>query len=106
MIVDNSFLLLENERYQVQVFDPNNRKEKHFSTRYSHCGYIGQIVDKTNGKALLGVPTDEWNAFSGDGFPDEFEMPVGYENAVVGGEFLKIGVGRQIKDKNKPYNLL
>lgn len=34
---------------------------------------------------------------------DEFEMPVGYDEAAVGGEFLKIGAGRERRRSKAPY---
>lgn len=97
-------LILENEYYRVEIANPNDDGEKRFSTRYGYCGYIIQIIDKASGCALLSTPTAEWNAFSGDGFPDEFEMPIGYDEAAAGELFLKIGVGRQRKIGLVPYN--
>lgn len=104
-------IIIENEHLQVQMHNPINRSEKHFSTRYNHCGYIEQIYDKVNNKILLGTPTTEWNSFSGNGFPDEFEMPIGYDEAHIGECFLKIGVGQQEKNslclyKNRDKHLI
>ena len=96
-------LSLENQYYRLEIYDPSARSDLHFSTRYSHCGYIKQIVCKKNGRALLSSPKCDFDAFSGEGFPDEFEMPVGYDDALAGESFLKIGVGHQIKREEKAY---
>lgn len=101
--MEDQLLFLENEFYKISVFNPLERTDPHFSTRYSHSGYIQQIVCKPSGRELLSSPRKEFNPFSGEGFPDEFETPVGYNDAVLGGRFLKLGVGQQIKREDKPY---
>lgn len=98
----NGLIVLENAYYSVEIFDPAVQ-DKHFFTRYGYCGYIGQIFTKASGKKILGSPRKVFSPFSGEGFPDEFEKPLGYDEAEAGGEFLKIGVGREIKNDATPY---
>lgn len=101
--MDTKEIILENHRFRIAICDPSNIADLHFSTRYSYCGYIRSIFDKVRGKELLYSPKSVFDPFSGEGFPDEFEMPVGYDEAQNGGNFLKIGVGRQIKADQKIY---
>ena len=97
-------LLLENSDLRIEVCDPNETAEHHLHTRFSHCGYITQIIRKKHDEQVLGQPTAVFPPFHGSGFPDEFEMPLGYEEAAHGECFLKIGVGAEMKNSDAPYS--
>lgn len=96
-------IVLENKFLMVELFDTENVDDKHFSSRFNHLGYIRQITDKEKNKQLLTMPFNAFEPFHGEGFPDEFEMPLGYDEAKVGEGFVKIGVGVEKKTENKPY---
>lgn len=96
-------IILENEFLKIVLFNTDNKEDKHFSTRFSHLGYIKQITDKKSGKSFLTMPFETFKAFHGEGFPDEFEMPLRYDEAKVGEGFVKIGVGVEKKREEKPY---
>lgn len=98
-----NIITLESNRCIMQLFDPNTDDALHFSSRYSHCGYIKQIYSKLSGVNLLGMPIDELKPFFGEGFPEEFEMPLCYDAAKAGEGFLKIGVGIEQRLSDKPY---
>ena len=97
-------LLLENSDLRIEVCDPNETADPHLHTRFSHCGYITRIVRKRCNEQVLGQPTEVFHPFHGSGFPDEFEIPLGYEEAMRGECFLKIGVGAEIKISDGPYS--
>ena len=97
-------LLLENSELCIEVCDPNEPADLHLHTRFSHCGYITQIIIKKHDEQVLGQPSAVFHPFQGNGFPDEFEIPLGYEEATRGECFLKIGVGAEIKISDKPYS--
>lgn len=96
-------ITIENENYKIELFNTENADDKHFSTRFNHLGYIKQITNKKNGIKLLTMPVESFEAFHGEGFPDEFEMPLGYDEANIGEGFVKIGVGVEKKREDKPY---
>lgn len=96
--------VLENAELRVEICDPEETNESHLYTRFSHCGYITQIIQKKRGELLLGQPTYLFHPFHGSGFPDEFETPLGYEEAACNAGFLKIGVGVEKKRANTPYS--
>ena len=81
--------LLENSGLRIEVCNPNETADSHLHTRFSHCGYITQIIQKKSNEQVLGQPTEVFHPFHGSGFPDEFEIPLGYEEATCGECFLK-----------------
>lgn len=98
-----SNLTLENDYYYVEIADPTDLSDKHFYTRYSFCGYITRIYNKIISEDCLSSPREIFSPFSGEGFPDEFEQPVGYDEAEVNAGFIKIGVGTERKKNNADY---
>lgn len=95
------FLIIDNDGIRVEIVNPENVSDKHFSTRFSHVGYIKSIT--AGGKEKLSRAVEEFHSFHGEGFPDEFEKPLGYNDTEVGGLFVKIGVGAEKKSEEKPY---
>ena len=95
------FLIIENGGMRVEIVNPENAKDKHFSTRFSHAGYITKIA--VEGEEKLSRAVEEFHPFHGEGFPDEFEKPLGYNEAKTGDLFVKIGVGAEKKREEKPY---
>lgn len=96
-------ILLENENIRVEIYNPTDPDDPHFYTRYNYCGYIKQICNKRSNIEILGRPTDQFHPFHGEGFPDEFEMPLFYDAAKQGESFLKIGVGIEQKISEDKY---
>lgn len=94
-------ILLDNGLVRAEILDPAERDDVHFSSRYSYCGYIKQLY--ADGKPMLSSPRAVFDSFSGEGFPDEFEEPLGYAEARPGEPFLKIGVGREIRRGGEGY---
>ena len=94
--------ILENEFLRVELIDPNG-DALHLFSRFNHCGYIKSVFDKKQRRQLLSSAQAEFHPFHGEGFPDEFEMPVGYDEAEENGLFLKLGVGLEIKKTFIPY---
>lgn len=94
-------LKIENGGLCVEIINSENSNDKHFSTRFSHVGYIKRII--LNGDEKLSRAVEEFHPFHGEGFPDEFEKPLGYDEAEIGGLFVKIGVGAEKKREEKPY---
>lgn len=95
------FLIIDSDGIRFEIVNPENAKDKHFSTRFSRVGYIKSII--IGGKEKLSRAVKDFQPFHGEGFPDEFEKPLGYNEAEVGGLFVKIGVGAEKKREDKPY---
>ena len=96
-------LSLENDFLKIDFYDPQDKSDPHFGTRYNHCGYISQITLNATGEQLLTSPSAVFVPFNGDGFPDEFEYPVGYSEIVPGETFIKLGVGTEKKLSDNTY---
>lgn len=68
---------------------------RQFGPRFDRTAVVRQVT--LNGRQLLG----EW------GMPDEFGLKgdgaLGFTNAPLGGDFVKIGVGRLIRDRTNTY---
>ena len=94
---------IQNKFTKIEFFDPTFLDQIFFHSRYSYCGYIKQIIDMRTGKNFLDRPTKEFKPFDGEGFPDEFECPIGYDEANIGDCFIKIGVGIQKKISTNMY---
>lgn len=94
-------LTIKGKDIVATLYDPRNEKDVHFSTRFSHVGHFKGIAVK--GEEILYSPTAVFQPFHSDGFPDEFEMPVGYDECKKGEPFLKIGVGLERKKDDVPY---
>ena len=90
-------LSIENKYYLIELIDPLDMDDKHLFTRFSYCGYIKRLIFKPTGKDLLSSVREEFHPFRGQGFPDEFELPVGYDEAQAGEGFIKIGIGLERK---------
>ncbi len=86
-------LRLNNGKLLIEIVNPANLDDNHFSTRYSYCGYIKQITHLPTSKKLLEMPFKPFVPFHGEGFPEEFEMPINYNTVKKGGDFIKVGVG-------------
>ena len=102
--INMSNIILENQDLKLEILNPMDMNDEHFYTRYNYCGYIRQIYHKKKGIPLLGIPTDSFHPFHGEGFPDEFELPLCYESTEIGNVFLKIGVGLEEKKHEGNYS--
>ncbi len=76
--------------------------------RGSRFDWSGQIYDLTwNGHSYYGEFFPKFDPYNHDtvcGPAEEFAQ-IGYENAEIGGEFVKIGVGVLQKPDSQPYNI-
>lgn len=95
------YLKIQTGGISVEILNPANTCDEHFSTRFSHAGYITKI--EVNGEEKLSRAVEEFHPFHGEGFPDEFEKPLGYNEAKADELFVKIGVGAEKKREEKPY---
>ena len=86
--------------FALRLLEPGADGDR-LGSRYSHSGYIHQAW--RGGRPLLGMPFEPFDVFHGEGFPDEFEQPIGYEAAAIGEGFVKIGVGVVEKNADHPY---
>lgn len=93
-------IVLGNPQFQLELLDPLADADR-LGSRYSHSGYIWQV--RADGRDLLTMPFAPFEVFHGTGFPDEFEQPVGYQEARVGEGFVKLGVGAVEKNADHAY---
>lgn len=91
---------IQNEGMVLDLLHPEAERDR-MESRYSHSGYVRQIF--VQGVPVLDRPCDRFDVFNGEGFPDEFQQAVGYDEAEVGGGFVKLGVGVLQKTGNHPY---
>jgi len=91
--MSTGMLTIKNKELQIDIVNPANLDDKHFFSRYSYCGYIKQISHLATGRQVLDMPFTPFAQYHGEGFPEEFEMPINYDSVKKGGDFIKIGVG-------------
>ena len=98
-VISNGYI---NAKVAIQTGIDNNYY------RGSRFDWSGQIYDLTwNGHSYYGEFFPKYDPYNHDtvcGPAEEFAQ-IGYENAKVGGEFIKIGVGVLQKPDNQPYNI-
>ena len=79
----------------VEIETHLDRLTKHFGPRFDRSAMVSSI--QVNGQELVGP----W------GLADEFGLHglgvLGFDEAIEGEAFVKIGVGRLVKDQSKPY---
>ena len=86
---------LKNGNHKAVLFDPRSYPML-LGARYVHGGYIAAWY--FSDRCLTGRPEKKWNPRQGKGLPEVFEYGLGWSDAVVGDEFLRIGAGRLKKD--------
>jgi hypothetical protein len=104
---DYPHVYLKNDKLKVKVYLPDAEKGFYRGTRFDHAGVFGEI--EFAGHKIFGPWKDKHDPTNHDdiiGPCEEFgiEKPLGYDDAKVGGTFLKIGVGELEKPKEDKYS--
>lgn len=104
---DYPHVYLNNDKLKVKVYLPDAEKGFYRGTRFDRAGVFGEI--EFAGHKIFGPWKDKHDPTNHDdiiGPCEEFgiEKPLGYDDAKVGGTFLKIGVGELEKPKEDKYS--
>jgi hypothetical protein len=104
---DYPHVVLKNDKLKVKVYLPDPEKGFYRGTRFDRAGVLGEIGFA--GHTIFGPWKDTHDPTNHDdilGPVEEFgmEKPLGYDEAKVGGTFLKFGVGELEKPKEEKYN--
>ncbi len=104
---DYPHVFLKNDKLKVKVYLPDAEKGFYRGTRFVRAGVVGEV--EFAGHKLFGPWKDKHDPMNHDdivGPCEEFgiEKPLGYDEAKVGGTFLKIGVGELEKPKEEKYS--
>ena len=105
--------ILNSNYLNVSILMPDEQTGYYRSTRFDWSGIIGQVEysghtffqewEKYDGTINRGTH-DPLDSSTGTGTAEEFRGPLGYDEAKVGGPFVKIGVGILEKAENKPHH--
>lgn len=95
--------VLKNERLSIGMFLGGNYYKK---SRFDWMGMITEVTLDGKDRFCTKESLIEGKGTEGRGLYNEFgiEEPVGYEEAVVGEYFPKIGIGLLKKEDNNPYD--
>jgi hypothetical protein len=106
-------IFLKSTNLKVTVLLPDEKTGYYRSTRFDWSGIISQVEydshtffqdwENYDGTLESGIHNPLDNS-TGTGTAEEFRTPLGYEEAKVGGPFVKIGVGILEKAEDKPYH--
>lgn len=104
---DYPHVYLKNDKLKVKVYLPDAEKGFYRGTRFDRAGVFGEI--EFAGHKIFGPWKEKHDPTNHDdivGPCEEFgiEKPLGYDDAKVGGTFLKIGVGELEKPKEERYS--
>lgn len=91
---------ISSDDLEVMLLDPVADRQR-FGTRYCTGGYLFQILDRRNGRALLTGPTfpDEFHPVHGQGIPDTFNhRPIYLRHER---SFLVLGIGTCDPDEDR-----
>jgi hypothetical protein len=104
---DYPHVTLKVQGAEVTVFTPDPEKGFYRGSRFAWAGVIKDL--KFGGHTLFGPWKDKHDPRNNDditGPAEEFGMhsPLGYDEAAVGGRFVKIGVGELEKPKEDKYS--
>jgi len=104
---DYPHVFLKNDSLKLKVYLPDAEKGFYRGTRFVRAGVAGEV--EYAGHKLFGPWKDTHDPINHDdilGFAPEFgqEKPLGYDDAKVGGTFLKIGVGELEKPAEEKYS--
>ena len=100
-------IVIKNDKLKFTLYEADAKKGFYRGTRFDHAGVFGNVEfaghkvfgpwkgthDPTNHDDIVG-PCEEFG----------IEKPLGYDDAKVGGTFLKIGVGELEKPKEEKYS--
>jgi hypothetical protein len=97
-------MIIKSDRLVVEIADPDS--DVYTRTRFDWTGFITQVT--LDGKhTFCRLETEEPKQGTGGiGLCNEFgtSKPVGYDDAQVGEQFPKIGVGLLTRDSDEPYS--
>jgi hypothetical protein len=104
---DYAHYFVKNNKLKYKIYDVHETKAFYRGTRFNHAGVFGEV--EFAGHKIFGPWKDKHDPTNHDdiiGPCDEFgiEKPLGYDEAKVGGTFLKIGVGELEKPKEEKYS--
>jgi hypothetical protein len=93
---------LRNELLNVEIGEPG---EFYSGSRFDHSGNIFQVI-LNNKYSFCSTEKKMVNSACGFGLINEFDIDgsAGYDMVKPGEHFLKIGVGKLLKEDNKPYD--
>lgn len=97
---------LERGELRIVVALPGFPDEHYRGVRFDHGGIVTEAVWRGHGfLGPLKQPRDPMRHDGASGTPEEFHIsdPPGFEAAVDGGPFLKIGIGTLIRPDRRPY---
>jgi len=99
--------VVKNEKLKFTLYEADPSKGYYRGTRFDHAGVFGKV--EFAGHTVFGPWKGTHDPASHDdivGPCDEFgiDTPLGYDEAQVGGTFLKIGVGELEKPKEAKYS--
>lgn len=92
---------LKNDQLTISILEPG---KEYTRSRFDWSGIVEQVT--LNGTTFLGQEAQGDNrGTEGVGLSNEFgiETAIGYDEVKVGEEFLKIGIGAQIREEEKDY---
>ena len=99
------FFVLENNEMKVMIYTPNQKTGYYRGPRFDWSGMIGKVEYRGHSfYADWHTPHDPENPEHGIGPAEEYDMdnPPGFEEAVVGSPFIKIGIGTLTKTADPP----
>lgn len=104
---DYPHVVLKSDKLKFTLYEPDVTKGFYRGTRFDHAGVFGHV--EFAGHKIFGPWKDTHDPTNHDdivGPCDEFgiDSPLGYDDAKVGGTFLKIGVGELEKPKETKYS--
>lgn len=94
MLPDLPLLTLNHGEWRAEILDP--RADPYaLGPRYVHGGYVAQWWK--GDRQLTGAVRPAWSAFNGVGLPETFEASLGFADAEIGDEIVRVGAGRMRK---------
>ena len=104
---DYPHVVLKNDKLKFTLYETDATKGFYRGTRFDHAGVFGHV--EFAGHKIFGSWKDKHDPTNHDdivGPCEEFgnQAPLGYDDAKVGGTFLKIGVGELEKPKEAKYS--
>lgn len=98
----DSLVEMAGDRLHIVLHTPGNGFYR--GTRFDRAGVFDSII--WEGTEMAGRWFETYDPYQHDAVlgPAEEFSPQGYEEAALGGTFLKIGVGKLVRTDGKPYN--
>jgi hypothetical protein len=102
-IYDNPHAKISNGIVSASLYLPDVENGYYRGQRFDWAGQINEL--KYNGHSFFGLWFEKYDPYLHDAImgPVEAFDPIGYEDAPVGGRFVKIGIGALEKPEEKNY---